>query len=88
MSDILAVTYEDAHPVVVGGARDPNGPYAALQATTTAGTVTVNTLRGTQVTIYLPLGQIVPLAVKNVQALGSAVGVVGFNANPYAGGQQ
>ena len=86
----MAVTYEDAVAVTVGpaGDKDPKGPFAALQATTTAGTVTVRTARGTSTTIYLPLGQIVTLAVKGVISLGTAVGVVGFLAEPYPGGQQ
>jgi hypothetical protein len=90
MSDIMAVTYEDAVAVTVGpvGNKDANGPFAALQATTAAGTVSVMTARGRTTTIYLPLGIIVPLAVKAVISLGTATGVVGFLANPYTGNQQ
>jgi hypothetical protein len=90
LSNILAVTYEDAVAVSVApaGNKDPKGPFCALQAATTAGTVTVITARGSLTTIYLPLGQIVPLAVKCVQSLGTAAGVVGFLAMPYGGAGQ
>jgi len=87
----MAVTYEDAVAVTVGptNSKDPAGPFAALQATTAGGTVSVMTARGRTTTIYLPLGTIVPLAVKGVISLGTATGVVGFLAGPpYAGGQQ
>lgn len=80
MSDIMAVTYEDAVAVTVGppNNKDPKGPFAALQATTAAGTVSVLTARGTTTTIYLPLGTIITIAVKGVISLGGASGVVGL----------
>jgi hypothetical protein len=90
MSTIMAVTYEDAVAVTVESVtgKDPKGPFAALQATTTAGTCNVLTARGTTTTIYLPLGVIVPIAVKGVFSLGTAAGVIGLMAMPYSGGQQ
>jgi hypothetical protein len=89
MSNIMAVTYEDAVSVTVSATvNDPKGPFCGLQATTAAGTVTVVTARGSTTTIYLPLGTVIPLAVRRVSSLGGASGVVGFLVSPYAGGQQ
>lgn len=90
MSDIYAVTYEDAVAVTVGppNNKDVNGPFAALQATTAAGTVSVLTNRGRTTTIYLPLGTIIPLAVRGVISLGGASGVVGFLCSEFTGGRQ
>jgi hypothetical protein len=88
MSDILAVTYEDAVAVTVGSTNDAKGPFAALQATTAAGTCTVVTLRGTTTTIYLPLGVVIPIAVRRVSSLGGASGVIGLLGSPFNGGQQ
>ena len=88
MSDIMAVTYEDAVAVTVGSTNDPKGPFAGLQATTAAGTCTVVTVRGTSTTIYLPLGTVIPLAVRRVSSLGGASGVVGFIATPVFGSGQ
>jgi|HubBroStandDraft_2_1064218.scaffolds.fasta_scaffold833886_1 hypothetical protein len=88
MSNILAVTYEDAESVTLSNTvPDPDGPFAALQATNSAGTAKVTTIRGTPITIYLPLGTIVPLAVNQVwnTANASAMAIVGFKANPYKG---
>jgi hypothetical protein len=49
----------------------------ALMATTTAGVVTVITIGGDTITIYLPLGICVPVRAKVVKATGAvAAGVV------------
>jgi hypothetical protein len=88
MSDILAVSYEDAQNVTLSNTTpDPAGPFAALQATNTAGTAKVTTIRGTPITIYLPLGTIVPLVTGQVWNTANAVSmaIVGFKANPYKG---
>lgn len=88
MSDAYAVTYEDAVAVTVNpsGGKDTNGPFAALQATVTAGTASVRTIMGRTVTVYIPLGQPLTLAVTGVISLGGASGVVGFKASIYPGG--
>lgn len=91
MSDINSITYSGAVAVTLQASlpgTDPGAPYAALQATTLAGTVTVMMMSGSQVTIYLPLGEIVPVAVRGVQSGGVATGIVGFHANPYKGSAQ
>lgn len=81
-SDIRAVTYDDAIAVTASDTvADPKGPFSALQATTLAGVVKVTTLRGSDTVIYLPLGEIVTLAVQRVWTSGAvATGIVGFKA--------
>jgi len=90
MSDIMAITYEDAVPVQLNptNGKDPNGPFAALQSTAGAGTASIVTARGRTTTIYLPLGQIMNVACKGVISVSGASSVVGLIAVPYAGGQQ
>jgi hypothetical protein len=86
MSTIESTTYEAAAvPTLSDTATDPLGPFAALQCTATPGTVKVHTVGGQDVTIYIALGQIVPLAVARVWSSGTTPGIalVGFRAAPY-----
>jgi len=90
MSDIMAVTYEDAVAVTQSdNTNDPKGPFAALQCTGTAGLAKVTTKQGTAVSIYLPQGVIVPIAVRRVWSTGTAAtSIIGLLAVPLSGGQQ
>ena len=85
MSDIGAITYTNAVAVSQSDTvNDAAGPFAGLQATTAAGLAKVTTLGGGVVTIYLPLGAIVPLAVYRVwSSVTAATGIVGFRGVPY-----
>jgi hypothetical protein len=86
-SNIQAVTYETAFAVTASDTVvDPNGPFAALQCTGVAGLAKVITKAGQTVTIYLPLGVVVPLAVTQVFAsVTTATNIVGMRALPYQG---
>lgn len=88
MSNIDAVTYYDGAAITASdGTDDPAGPFAALQATTAAGTASVIFTGGSSsaVTVYLPLGVIVPVAVRRVRSTGTtATGVTGLRAFPAA----
>jgi hypothetical protein len=80
MSDIRAITYDDAQAITPSDTVNC-GPFVALQATTSAGIAQVTTQRGTTVEVYLPLGVIVPIAVTRVWSTHlAAAGIVGFTA--------
>lgn len=83
MSNILAVTYEDAVAVTKDDATaDPAGPFAGFLCTA-AGNVKVTTIRGTAVVIpSMTVGQLVPLAISRVWSTGTAGTVVGLVAMP------
>ena len=83
MSDISAVTYTNAFAVTLSDtADDPNGPFAAIQNVATGATAVVITPAGSTVTIYMPQGAIIPLAVKRVKSTTSPTGMIGFKAAP------
>ena len=85
MSSVQAITYEGGAAVTQSDTTvDPNGPWAALEATTGAGSCKVTMLNGDVLTMYLPQGLIKPTAVKQVWSTGTgATGIVGYRANPY-----
>jgi hypothetical protein len=87
-STIQAITYETAFAVTQSDTvTDTNGPFAALQCTAVGGTAKVHTKTGQDVTIYLAIGQIVPLAVTRVWSTGTTSGLnlIGLRALPYTG---
>ena len=59
--DIRAVTYETARVVTPTSvnAKDPAGPFVALEATTAGGMASIVTLRGELITIVLAAGVII-----------------------------
>lgn len=80
MSDIGAVTYRGGFAVAQSDSQpDPNGPFDALEAVTTAGAAKVTCIDGTTLTVYLAQGAVKPLAVKQVWSTGTtAAGIVGY----------
>jgi hypothetical protein len=85
VSDIRSITYEGGASVTQSDSvTDPNGPFAALEATTAAGVAKVTCINGDVLTVYLPLGLIKPLAVKQVwTSVTAATGIIGYRSNPY-----
>jgi hypothetical protein len=90
MSNILAITYDDAIPVTPSDTTDdPNGPFAGFYSGS-GGTVRVLTARKTDRTLVgVPAGVIVPIAIRRVfSSTTTATGVLGTIAMPYKGGGQ
>lgn len=87
MSDILAITYDNATAVAQSDTvNDPAGPFAGF-FTGAGGTVKVTTIQNNPVSLTnLPAGIIVPLAILRVwSAVTTASGVLGMTALPYKG---
>lgn len=85
MSDIRSITYEGAAAVTQSdSAADPNGPFAAIEATTASGLAKVTMINGDVVTVYLTQGLIKPIAIRMVwTSVTAATGIVGYRSNPY-----
>lgn len=89
LSDISSVTYYGGATVTINATPqangDPNGPFAALQVTAgSSGTalVLLKGVNGPQITIYLPLGVIIPVAVFQVLSASGASAITGLKAPP------
>ena len=84
--DIRAVTYETARVVTPTSvnAKDPAGPFVALEATSAGGMASIVTLRGELITIVLAAGVIKPIACLWVNVAGTtATGIIGYCAMPF-----
>lgn len=86
MSDILAVTYDDAIAVTPSDTTDdPAGPFAGLQCTGTAGLAKIITGAGRTATIFLPQGICTPIAARRVFTTGTAAtSIIGLRAQPFS----
>lgn len=86
MSDIQAVTYDDALAVTASNTvADPAGPFAALLVCVT-GNLKFTTRAGTTITMTaVPVGTVVPLVTSRVWTTGTTATVVGMLAMPYRG---
>lgn len=84
MSNILAVTYEDAVAVTKSDTvADPAGPFAGLLVTAT-GALKFTTIQGGTVTLSTTtVGQIIPIATGRVWATGTSATALGLKAIPY-----
>ena len=86
MSDIDAITYDDAVAVTESNTTaDPAGPFAALLVTA-VGTVKLRTVRGHDI-VYsaTAVGQIIPFATAFVWSTGTSATVLGCLALPFKG---
>ena len=64
---------------------DPAGPFAALLVTA-SGTLKITTVRGSTVSLAaVNVGQIVPIATKQVWSTGTGATVIGLRTPPYKG---
>lgn len=86
MSNILAITYEDAVAITASDSvADPAGPFAGF-FTGSGGNVKVQTRSGAVTLTSLPAGVIVPLWVSRIWSTGTtATGVLGMLALPFKG---
>lgn len=85
MSNILAVTYEQAYAVTQSDTlADPSGPFAAL-FTGAGGTIKLTTINGQTVTLAsVAAGIVMPIATQRVwSSTTTATGVIGLCALPY-----
>lgn len=85
MSNILAITYDNAIAVTQSDTiDDPSGPFAGFH-TGSGGTIRVLTIKGNDVTLgSLPAGVVYTLAIRRVfSSTTSASGVFGMIANPF-----
>lgn len=87
MSNILAITYDDAIAVTPSDTvDDPNGPFAGFFIGGTAGSVAFLTNRGHAATITPGAGVIVPIAIRRILSGGtSATNIYGVIAMPFKG---
>jgi len=84
MSNILAVTYDDAVAVTPSDATAQFSSPAAGLIVTAAGTVKLKTARGTTTTLQAAAGIEVHVAFTQIFATGtSATGIVALIAAPY-----
>jgi hypothetical protein len=86
MSDILAITYDDAVTVTPSDTQaDPAGPFAGLLVTAT-GTLKFRTIRGHDIALSsTTVGQQIPYAVARVWSTGTTATVLGNLALPFKG---
>ena len=84
MSDIQAVTYQDAVTVAKSDTvADAAGPFAGLLCTA-AGTVSFVTPSGSTVALTaVAANSIIPIACKRVNSTGTAGTFLGLFANPF-----
>jgi len=85
VSNILAVTYDDAIAVTASDAtNDPAGPFAGFY-TGSGGTIKVTTIRGTTTTftnVQSGVAMTVPI-LRVWSSVTTATGVLGLVANPF-----
>ncbi len=85
MSNILAITYDDAIAVTASDTvDDPAGPFAGFYSGA-GGTIKVTTIKGTAATLVnVPAGIVVTLAIRRVwSGTTTATSVLGMVANPF-----
>ena len=83
MSDIQAVTYQDAVAVTESDSvNDTSGPFAGLWCTS-AGTLSFVTPAGSVVTLNVATNGLIPIACKRVNSSGTAGSFLGLLANPF-----
>jgi hypothetical protein len=82
MSDIRSISYQGGTSVTQSDTTaDPNGPFAAIEATSASGSVKITTVDGSVMTVYLAQGLIKPIEVTRVWSTGTtATGIVGYYA--------
>lgn len=87
MSNIMAITYEDAIAVTPSDSTDdPAGPFAGFFIGGTAGAVVFLTDRGKAATISPGAGVIVPIATRRIYSSGTtATNIYGVIAMPFKG---
>lgn len=85
MSNILAITFEDAAAVTKSDTTaDPAGPFAGL-IVSVAGTLKITTIRGGVVAFTVIAGQEVNIATQRVWSTGTSATVIGVLAIPFKG---
>jgi hypothetical protein len=86
MSNILAITYEDAVAITASDATaDPAGPFAGIY-TGSGGDIKITTRSGAVVLKSTPAGVIMPLWCSRVWSTGTAAtNVLGMLALPFKG---
>ena len=83
MSDIQAVTYQDAVTVTESDSvDDTSGPFAGLWCTS-AGTLSFVTPAGSVVTLNVATNGLIPIACKRVNSTGTAGTFLGLLAAPF-----
>lgn len=86
MSNILAITYDQAVTVTKSDSTDdPKGPFAGLFVGV-AGTLKFTTMNGVDVSTTVVAGQTVPIVVKRVWSTGTASTVYGLITPPFRAG--
>lgn len=86
MSNIQAVTYEDAVDVTLSDTvNDPAGPFAGLLVCSDGDTIKFTSRTGTITLAGGYAGQIIPIMVRRVWNTGTSATVVGLLALPYKG---